>query len=149
MPDLNEEAELWRTRVREGFASVQDVRAWADGHIARLEHPPAWLLDACMASDPWGVDKALKEAGEKADPDVLFRMRMRGYREILERDSNADSRIARALYLLGLSGDGPESESGELVSFWGAIDLAKDGIYGDPHEERQRLREFLERQGRE
>jgi hypothetical protein len=34
---------------------------------------------------------------------------------------------------------------GELMSFWDAIDLARDAVYGFRETEREKLREFLMR----
>ena len=75
---------------------------------------------------------------------------MQAWLELLETEPERDSDIAKRLYFMGMEGRSPiMGIDGELMSFWDAIDLARDAVYGCRETERGRLRDFLARWGAE
>jgi hypothetical protein len=65
---------------------------------------------------------------------------------ILDAEPERDSEIAKVLFDLAMAGEVPAREAaGAMYAFWDSIDLAKDGTFGAPEEERAKLRSFLQR----
>ena len=71
---------------------------------------------------------------------------MKAWLQLLNEKPDRDSDIARVQYDLGMQGEVPAPGlEGEMMSFWDAIDLARDGTYGKLEVERAKLAEFLSR----
>lgn len=144
--DLKCAAEIWRRQLSAGMAPLCEAVAWADGLIARLDEPPYWLIAVSMADGVEEALRALEDVKGQVDRAEVWAMLLGNWRELLERHPERDSDIARALYGLAAEGDVPAPGlEGEMMSFWDAIDLARDGIHGVLEEERARLMSFLAR----
>ena len=45
---------------------------------------------------------------------------------------------------MAFAGDIPSEEAeGEMISYWDSLDIANDGIYGDPQEIKKELLSFI------
>jgi hypothetical protein len=65
---------------------------------------------------------------------------------LLRAEPERDSEIGTVLFDLAIAGEAPDRDAaGAMYSFWDAIDLAKEGTFGDVEEERAKLRDFLHR----
>jgi hypothetical protein len=84
----------------------------------------------------------------EADQRVVWADLMSGWKDLLDREPGRDSEIAKKLYFLGLDQDPCiPRDVGDLMYFWDAIDLARDGSWGSLDVERDKLRAFLARWG--
>jgi hypothetical protein len=144
--DTKTAAEVQRRLLEAGLATFGETTSWADAQIAALDSPPYWLIEVSMARSGPDAAAALKSADGKADETAVWRSLAGAARFVLDREPERDSDIAKYLYYLGIDDEAPAlGTPGELMSFWDAIDLAKDGVYGVLGAERERLRAFLTR----
>lgn len=142
-------AESWRRLLWEGLITLGEVQASADALILELDKPPLWLITTSMAQDIIEVISALAASPGDADAPAVRLAMLAGLRDLLERRPDQDSEIARRLFFMADDGDVPApGTEGEMMSFWDAIDLARDGTYGVLEVERAKMREFLERWSR-
>jgi hypothetical protein len=137
-------AETKRRFLEAGLVTLGQLTAWADDRIAGLAEPPDWLIAVSTARSMPDAADALGGVDGVADAVTVWRDVARGLLEVLDREPQRDSEIGRYLFYLGMNKEAPTlGTMGELMSFWDSIDLARDGVYGDLEEERQRLRRFL------
>ncbi len=142
-------AVAWARQLTVGIVTLPDVQAWADEQIAAMDEPPYWLIAVSMATRNEEVVDACETAPGVPDMHRVWAALMFGWSQLLEREPQQDSEIARQLYFMAVSGDGPPTASfGEMVSFWDAIDLAREDIHGDRRVERAKLGAFLRRWSR-
>jgi hypothetical protein len=145
-PDLKTAAETQLRLLEERLVSLGRVRDWADEQIANVARPPTWLIAVSMADTSVAAISALGEVPGIANATLVWAALTQGWLELLQKDPERDSDIAKRLYFMGMAGSSPiEGIDGELLSFWDDIDLARDGIYGSRETEREKLREFLAR----
>jgi len=86
---------------------------------------------------------ALGDVPGTANAMSVWKALMHGWLELLQKDPERDTDIAKHLYFMGIEGRSPITGiDGELMSFWDAIDLARDAIYGYRETERGKLRDF-------
>jgi hypothetical protein len=143
-PDFKTLAETKRQLLLAGLDTLGQLAAWADDRISELAQPPYWLIAVSTALSEKDAADALGEVDGVADAATVWRDVARGLLEALDREPARDSEIGRYLFYLGMNNEAPTlGTMGELMSFWDSIDLARDGVYGDLSEERQRLRRFL------
>jgi hypothetical protein len=144
--DIKTAAETWQRLLEAGLTTLRETALWADAQIAAVDTPPYWLIEVSMARGVRDAVAALKNAEGKADETAVWRSLARASKAVLEREPDRDSEIAKYLYYLGMQDGAPAlGTPGELMSFWDAIDLARDGVYGIHSAERERLRAFLNR----
>ena len=144
--ELKTGAETARRRLHHRLWRLEDAQAWADQVILGMDRPHDWLIEASTARTPADARDALLRAEGEPDPRQVWAALMGDWLRLLEAQPERDSEIARELFDLALAGDVPAREASEpMYAFWDAIDLAKDGTYGVPAEEREKLRAFLRR----
>jgi hypothetical protein len=144
--ELKTAAETARQRLQHGLWQLVAAQAWADEIIQRLDQPPEWLIAVSTAQNPDEAQAALLRADGEPDPREVWAALMGDWLRLLEAEPERDSEIGRVLFDLAMDGDVPAREAaGPMYSFWDAIDLAKAGNHGALAEERDKLREFLQR----
>jgi hypothetical protein len=131
------------------LVSLDHVQNWADEQISSVAKPPYWLIEVSLAKTPVDAVAALGEVPGTANALSVWNALMRSWLELLQNKPESDSEIAKHLYFMGMDGRAPiQGIDDELMRFWDAIDLARDGVYGFPETEREKLREFLVRWAR-
>ena len=139
-------AETQRQLLAEDVVPLGAMQTWADEQIAAMSEPPYWLIAVSMAKSTEDALSALADVPGTANGLFVWTALTRAWREILGQQPERDSEIAKHLYFIGMQGRSPiPGIDGDLMSFWDAIDLARDGTYGSLEAERKRLRVFLER----
>jgi len=142
--DTKTAAETRRRLPEAGLTTLGETTSWADAQIAAVDKPPYWLIEVSMARSERDAVAALKNADGETDETTVWRSLARAWRDVLDREPDRDSEIAKYLYYLGVDDEAPALGSpAELMSFWDAIDLTRDGVYGVLAAERERLRAFL------
>lgn len=67
-------AELARLGLRFGVVSPAAIIAWADGLIAAGAIPEPWLIDLALATQPDGIEDALRRVPGEAQADLSTRL---------------------------------------------------------------------------
>lgn len=143
---LKTSAEKLRLLLEGSLVSTEAVRDWADGEIVKLENPPPWLCEVSTARSWDETLDALKSADGEFETKEFWPLLMKDLLVLLNRKPEEDSRIAKLIHDLGLNDKMPAPGlSGEMLSFWDSIDLARDGVCGVLETQRERLRKFLEK----
>jgi hypothetical protein len=144
--DLKTAAEITRRLLDEGLITVESVRLWADEQMSSFDAPPHWLIEVSLAKSEFDAAATLTTVPGTPNEVAIWHALMKGWLALLEKDPERDSDIAHRLYFIGIEDRSPiPGLDSELMSFWDAIDLARDGIYGSREAERDRLRSFLAR----
>ncbi len=88
----------------------------------------------------------LQEVDGEPNMTSVWSALMAGWESLLTEEPGRDSEIARVLFDLAANGEMPAPEAEcDMLTLWDGRDLARDGIYGDRYEQRERLRTFLRR----
>jgi len=144
-PSLGTWAATQRQCLHHRLGNLEQVTTSADEWIARLDEPPAWLIETAMSRSPADALTALSVCCESFDRDQVSAALMAAWRDLLDADPSAEERIAKALFFMAAyENDVPSPEAArEMLNFWDALDLARRGLYGDLDTIRAALRAFL------
>ena len=143
--ELKTAAETARQRLEHRLWSLGDAQSWADGIIVGMDEPHAWLIDVSTAATTADARDALLRAEGDPDTSRVWAALMGDWLRLLDAEPERDSEIGKVLFDLAMAGEVPAREAaGAMYSFWDAIDLAKEGLFGLVDEERAKLRDFLQ-----
>jgi len=143
--ELKTAAETARQHLAHRLWRLDEARSWADRIIAGMEKPHEWLIDVSTATTTAEAHDALLRAEGEPDTSRMWATLMEDWLRMLEAEPGRDSEIGKALFDLAMAGEVPSPEAyGPMYAFWDAIDLAKQGTFGVPEEERAKLRDFLQ-----
>lgn len=151
MPDsphtlLQIDASARKLSVDYGAMSLEELVAWADGLILEQEEPLVALIDLSLARKMSQALTALGKIGASADKPQVARLVFQFFHAALSSD-RADYRgVVKGLYEMSMEGyvPAPGCED-EMSRYWDDLDLADEGIYGDPGEVRAKVQAFLKR----
>ncbi len=145
--NLDFEARVLLHAWNSGIVSRADISAWADQRLAADDFEPDDLSALASLSVPdWPVSDEVRRAlGGLAAPDSsTARTALVGViARLYQADAFPLNEAARILFHLKYEPFGDEYPS-EFWSFWDGLDLALEGIYGDPDEVRGQIETVLE-----
>jgi hypothetical protein len=136
-----------------GALTLAEAVAWADGLILAEAEPPgiAELTELSLARTPAAALSALGRFGRprnEAETAAMARAACRLFHAALAAGRADAGPIAKALYHLAMEDALPApGTASAMFGFWDELDLARDGIYGDPAAVETALRAFLAEHG--
>lgn len=142
--ELRTEAAARAMALACGALSLEQVTEWADAEIAGREDFDAGLIDVSLAKTAAEALSALNGFEPATDkPSVAARV-FQFFHQSLVSGGGLHQDIARALFDMAMNGYIPAPEfEGPMSAYWDDLDLAVDGIHGDPEAIKQDLLTFL------
>lgn len=113
-----------------GYATLPEAIEWADEQISNTDVPHDALFDLSLADGPneaAGYLRALSEGTDRWLNLACFLCRFHSVETMNPQDA---SELAKHLYMATQNHDPPEPFRA-FASHWDAIDLARDGSYGN------------------
>jgi hypothetical protein len=148
MNNLKETAEVYRLGLLIGFFTVSDAVLWADSIISSEKKPHIAIINIAMSRNehPEDIARQLDALPGKFDSKVVSRQLVRLMSEKLTQDEKQAHHIAHCLYQMVLydMSPGPEAER-SMRYFDDALDLASQGIHGNPAKIIEELKVFLQK----
>lgn len=127
-----------------GILPLEALIAWADGRIQAEPDFDPRLIDLSLAKSDAEARAALYAFGPATDKPRIAARLFPLLREALASGGDDGRKVAKALYHMAMDGYVPAPElEGPMWCFWDDLDLAIDGIHGDPEEVRGRLSAYL------
>jgi len=115
------------------YAELSDVIEWADEQISQSDAPDDRMIDLSLASSKGEAAGILRSISKGTDEWLNLSYFLNRFYLTKNLDSTEASKLAKQLYTLTVNSDAPEQFIC-FVSHWDAIDLAVDGMIGDPDE---------------
>lgn len=142
--DVRIETTARELAIQYGALSLDDLIGWADGKIENEATPDTRYFDISLAKSMDDVISALNSFGPSNDKTSVAKLTFRFFYESLNSGKGDFQKIARGIYDMATNGYLPDPEvEGEMWSYWDSLDLAIDGIFGDPDEIRSEILQFL------
>lgn len=142
--DLRTEAAARAIALTCGALSLEQVIDWADTEISGSGDFDAGLIDVSLAKSPAEALSALNGFGPTPDKSVVAARAIQFFHRALVSGEGSHRDIARALYDMAMKEFVPAPEfEGPMWSFWDDLDLAMDGIHGDPEAIKEDMVKFL------
>lgn len=131
--DLRTEAAARALALACGALSLEQVIDWADTEISRTEDLDAGLIDVSLAKTSAEALSALNGFGPAPDKSVVAARAFQIFHRALVSGEGSHRDIAWALDDIAMKEcvSAPQLE-GPMWSFWDVLDLAIDGIHGEP-----------------
>ena len=124
--------------------TLEDVIGWADGKISAEREFDARLIDVSLAASVGEAITALNALEPMFDKPKVAALVFRFFHEALASGKGDHRKIAKALYEMAMGDYVPAPElKGPMWIFWDGLDLAVDGIYGDPDAIKAEILAFL------
>jgi hypothetical protein len=121
---------------------------WADDLIRASDEPDERLFDVSTSKDVYAAISSLSKFGEYPDRAAVAKKAFQIFSISLENKDVTFESIAEKIYHMAFAGDIPSEEAeGEMISYWDSLDIANDGIYGDPQEIKKELLSFIKTYG--
>lgn len=131
--------------IKYGAVELGELIEWADLQILKEASPHSNLIDLSLAKTLGEAVSALNKFETPKDCAAVAKLAFRFFHQSLLSGAGNYQTIAKGLYDMALEGFMPKPESeGAMLSFWDSIDLAIDGVFGDPEEEKRGMLKFLE-----
>lgn len=144
--DLRIEASAKEIAVKYGALSLAEIIKWADTEIMNSEDPDSSIYDLSLSrtlGDALAILNAMCKSNKKAE---VSKRSFSYFYEYMKLNKGYHQKIAKALYDMAMQGIVPTPEAeGAMWSFWDSLDLAIDGIYGDPDQINQEMIEFIQK----
>ena len=144
--DLRIEASAKEIAVKYGVLSLAEIVNWADNEIMSKEDPDPSFYDLSLArtlGDALAILNAMGKSNNKAE---VSKRSFSYFYKFMKLNKGYHQKIAKALYDMAMEGIVPAKEAeGAMWSFWDSLDLAVDGIYGDPNQINQEMIEFIQK----
>jgi hypothetical protein len=134
--------------ARCGAVSHEDLITWADKLIVKFDEPDCRLFDVSTSKDIHEAIAVLKSFGEHDDLSLVSGRAFTIFLEGLKCNKTSYERVAQEVYSMAFSGLIPNPEiEGEMITYWDELDIANDGIYGNPEEIKNEMHRMLEKHG--
>ena len=118
---------------------------WADLQILKDACPHPNLIDLSLAKTIGEAVSALNKFETPKNCGAVAKLAFRFFHQSLRAGVGNYQIIAKGLYDMALEGFMPKPENeGAMLSFWDSLDLAIDGVFGDPENVRSEILRFLE-----
>jgi len=114
-----------------GYANVSEAVEWADEQIALSRIPDHRLTEISLAKSVSEAVTPLNSLSKDVDIWVATTFFLRRFLSQNEMQPAEASKLAERLFYLAIDKDAPEPFQ-RLAYYWDEIDLAVDGVYGDP-----------------
>ena len=142
--ELTIEAEARALAMRYNSISLDEIIKWADGHIQSEENPNSNFFDLSLAKSSGEAISALNSFGAQNDKAKVAKLTFRFFYNSLQSGNGDFRRISKALFDMVSDGYVPYPDAeGDMWSFWDDLDLAIDGIVGDPEFIKSQMLEFI------
>ena len=122
--------------------SLEEIISWADSIIIEDEKPPVQIIELATVLNKSDALSLLNEFSIKADEEISIRIFFGLCFKALKNGSADYSEVAERLYFWSME-ETDLKGFGELGSFWDALDLARDRIYGNENQVKREMLEFL------
>ena len=140
--DRNNLAHAYAQALPISVVSLEELVAWADGIILEEDEPAIEFIELAASQKESDALTQLKEISKGSDEETSMRFLFGLCYDALKNGGANYSAVARRLYFWSMYETSLEG-FGELGSFWNEIDLAYEGVYGDPAEIEKRMLQFL------
>lgn len=121
---------------------------WADRLILANEEPDERLFDVSTSTDVYAAISSLSIFGEHPDHAAVAKEAFTIFAKSLEEKKVSYECVAEKIYHMAFAGYLPSEEAeNEMMSYWDSLDLANNGIYGDPNEIKKELLSFIKAYG--
>ena len=121
---------------------------WADELIRNSDEPDELLFDVSTSKDTQSAISALSRFGNFSDREAVAKKTFQIFAKSLENETVSFETIAEKIYQMAFAGDIPSKVAEiKMIGFWDLLDVANDGIYGDPQEIKKELLSFIKAHG--
>ncbi|WP_394174310.1 hypothetical protein [Thalassotalea litorea] len=129
-----------------GASTIKSVTDWADQIILDSDEPDVRLFDVSVAKNVNEAVSALRTFGPSNDTKLVAKAAFSMFVYALENNLTSYERVAQKIYFMCFEPNiclPDENAEGEMLSYWDSLDIANDGIYGDPVEIKKGMLAFL------
>lgn len=145
-PTIKEGADFLAAAVEMGAATPDEVVAWADLVILKTGVPDLAICEvALMRKEPRrNIASTLRQVAGNADLHVVRGLLIERLINAHEEGLVTPEQLSKWMYDDAFrDADGWAENYGEALSYWDALDLAREGIHGDYEAKRTELMMFL------
>ena len=144
--DLPVQVSARELAIKYGALSLQDLVSWADFELLSNENPDPNFYDMSLSQTMGEALTALNKIKKSDDKVRVSKLAFQYFHHHLKSGKGNYQKIAKALFDMAMHDFIPKKEAASaMYSFWDDLDLAIDGIYGEPEQIKQELIDFLKR----
>ena len=129
-----------------GALKLNNVTEWADSLILEADEPDCRLFDVSVSRNTNEAVVALQEFGVSDDSRLVAKMAFSMFVKALENNTTCYEKVSQKIYEMAFEPNvliPDEKAENQMMSFWDSLDIANDGIYGDPKEIKTEILAFL------
>jgi len=146
MPTTKDTAEAYHVGLVYGLVDPRRAIAWADRTIAASQHadPAVIAVSSAWAQGMGAIASALRQVPGRSDPSPVLRILLALVDDVMSPGPATTDDVARALDRIAFDEaiEGCDLQN-ELSGMGNAIDLARDGLYGNLDEARADVVRFV------
>ncbi|RJG48209.1 hypothetical protein [Motilimonas pumila] len=131
-----------------GALSLEAVVEWADEIILKSEEPDIRLFDVSVAKNKNDAVVALHAFGCSKDPKSVAKEAFNLFVHALENNLTSYENVSQKLYEMSFEPNAllpDDNAKGPMMTYWDELDIANDGIYGDPDKIKNEMLSFLKK----
>ncbi|MBU2978741.1 hypothetical protein [Alteromonas sp. C1M14] len=129
-----------------GALKLEDVIKWADLAIIHADVPDDRLFDVSVATCPNTAVAALQVFGASDTPSLVAKKAFIYFLTGLKNHTTSYNMVAQKLYEMAFEPNitiPDKNAESQMMSFWDALDIANEGVYGDPVVIKKEMLAFL------
>lgn len=129
-----------------GALKINNVTEWADSLILKADEPDIRLFDVSVSKNTNDAVLALQEFGLSTDSKLVAKQAFSIFVKALENNTTTYEKVSQKIYEMAFEPNifiPDEQAENQMMSFWDSLDIANDGIYGNPVEIKMEMLAFL------
>jgi len=115
-----------------GYADASEAVTWMDSIIENSKTINNDMIKVSLSKDVATAITHLHEISKNSDEWNILRLFLRRFNDVTVMSFESASKLAKHLYMKSSYDDEAPSDMNCFASHWDAIDLAVDGVTGDP-----------------
>lgn len=135
------QAAAWAISLGWGYTPLEDVTVWADEMILDADIPDDSIIALSLTKRVYEAIQILHDASRTVDKWQALAFFLKQFISMQAMEPKFASTLAGHLFREVTYNDDPPPEFVPFYSRWDDIDMAIDGIFGDPKEQ---VEKFLE-----
>ena len=142
--NVNEQALAFALAIENKAIKLRKVTQWADNLIKSTDNPSIELIEVSLSKTKPEALSALHKFSHIENEELSIQMLFSIFIYALNENLISTEQVSKALYFLAINEQTPHTDaSEEMYYYWDAIDLAKNGTYGNPHDIESNMLLFL------
>ena len=131
-----------------GALKLKNVTEWADSLILKADEPDFRLFDVSVSKSTNDAVVSLQKFGVSDDSELVAKKAFSLFVAALESNATNYEKVSQKIYEMTFEPNmliPDQNAEGQMMSFWDSLDIANDGIYGDPFEIKRDMLAFLKK----